>query len=507
MIRKSSGLPRAGPERESLRQKGQFWTPPWIAEAMVSYALAGGADRIFDPAVGAGAFFLAAKKIANERHQTIGLSGTEVDSQALDQGTKSGLSKGDIDCVSVGDFVLNPSVELHPAIVANPPYIRHHRLSGQTKAALRRFGAKMLGAPLDGRTGYHVYFLVRALSRLQEGGRLSFIVPADTCEGIFAPQLWAWISAHYRIDGVVTFAPKATPFPGVDINPVILCISSQSKTQKIYWALCREPETPELRRWMESDFTTKVRDLDTYVRPVSEALATGLSRAPAEPVSGPTLGDFAFAMRGIATGANEYYLFTRERARAAGIPMTFFRRVIGRTRDVEGDRITIENLDNLDKQGRPTFLLYLDGRPVEELPPEARAYIAEGERLGHPDRPLITTRSPWYKMEQREPPPFLFAYLGRRNCRFIRNTARALPLTGFLCLYSKQSENVEKLWNILNHPSTLANLSRVGKTYGSGAVKVEPRALERLPLSPSVVVAAGLDTPIAHMQAALTSFV
>jgi len=54
-------VPRAGAARESLREKGQFWTPDWIAEAMVEYVLSGGSDHLFDPAVGPGAFFRAAK--------------------------------------------------------------------------------------------------------------------------------------------------------------------------------------------------------------------------------------------------------------------------------------------------------------------------------------------------------------------------------------------------------------------------------------------------------------
>lgn len=44
-------------EREKLRDKGQFWTPGWVAEAMVSYA-AKETDLIFDPAAGRGAFLM-----------------------------------------------------------------------------------------------------------------------------------------------------------------------------------------------------------------------------------------------------------------------------------------------------------------------------------------------------------------------------------------------------------------------------------------------------------------
>ena len=41
------------------------------------------------------------------------------------------------------------------------------------------------GVILDGRAGFHVYFLIRALTLLEENGRLAFIMPADTCEGKF----------------------------------------------------------------------------------------------------------------------------------------------------------------------------------------------------------------------------------------------------------------------------------------------------------------------------------
>jgi len=92
-------------------------------------------------------------------------------------------------------------------------------------------------------------------------------------------------------------------------------------------------------------------------------------------------------------------------------------------------------------------------------------------------------------------PPFLFAYLGRRNARFIRNSAGVRPLTGFLCVYPRiqDREFARRLWQALRHPDTAANLSLVGKSYGSGAIKVEPRALERLPIPAPVAREVGLE--------------
>ena len=76
-------LPRSGPAREALREKGQFWTPDWVARAMVAYAFAGGCDVLLDPAVGAGAFFRAARAIEPELGRRVRLLGCEIDAAAL----------------------------------------------------------------------------------------------------------------------------------------------------------------------------------------------------------------------------------------------------------------------------------------------------------------------------------------------------------------------------------------------------------------------------------------
>ena len=100
-------------------------------------------------------------------------------------------------------------------------------------------------------------------------------------------------------------------------------------------------------------------------------------------------------------------------------------------------------------------------------------------------------------MERREPPPILFAYLGRRDCRFILNEARVVPLTGFLCIYpwDTDREAITRLWRALNHPDTLRNLAFAGKSYSGGAVKVEPRQLDGLEIPESVLQAVGLKPP------------
>jgi hypothetical protein len=466
---------------------------------MVAYVLGNNSDDLFDPAVGSGVFLRAAKGLGQERGRMPLLLGTEVDPRILCEARASGLSDDDLRHIELRDFLLDPPAGPFRAIVANPPYVRHHRLPTPLKARLRSLATRILGHPLDGRAGVHIYFLLQALQLLSpEQGRLAFIMPADTCEGVFAPSLWNWIARHYRLDAVVTFDAAASPFPGVDTNAIIFLICRAAPTASFPWARCTERGTEELKMWIASGFASAPeRGLVVHRRDLAEGLATGLSRSPlkAKP-AGPSLAEFATVVRGIVTGANDFFLLTRAKAKGLAIPDTFLIPAIARTRDIPGDEITEELLDVLEDSGRPTLLLCPDARRLDQFPDSVRRYLEEGERCGLPQRPLITTRNPWYKMEVRAVPPILFAYLGRRRARFVRNRAGVRPLTGFLCVYPRSEDLtfVERLWSVLSHPATVQNLSLVGKSYGSGCIKVEPRALERLPLPEDIVERVGLES-------------
>lgn len=488
-------LPRAGREREALRENGQFWTPPWVAEAMIAYVLADGATEVFDPAVGEGAFVAAALNAGRDAGRAVTVRGCELDERIVSQVLPQRFGTSAVQ-VERRDFVLCPPDQPAQAIVANPPYIRHHRLGERYKAQLRKIAKETLGQTLDGRAGLHVYFLIRALTLLAPGGRLAFILPADVFEGVYSRTLWYWITHRFRLDAVVTFTPEATPFPGVDTNAVIVLLRNDKPTKTYLWTQCRMPGSSQLRTWASGVCESRgFGDLTLEPRSVEEGLQAGLARATAR-LEGDyvPLASLARVVRGIATGANDFFFMTRAQAESLHIPLEYFVRAIGRTRDLTSDELREEHLEELDSAGRPTYLLSLGDTPVDALPAAVRSYLKLGESKGLDKRPLISSRRPWYKMERREPPPLLFAYLGRRDCRFVRNLTNAVPLTGFLCVYPirRDERSATKLWRVLNGSDLTAALQFVGKSYGGGAVKVEPRALERMLVSRDVIRRYGL---------------
>ncbi len=445
---------------------------------------------LFDPAVGPGTFFAAAREagFAGEFH------GFELHSNAFADCWKLGLQPDDFRHVQMADFISSSLEEKSPAIVSNPPYIRHHRLTQDQKLELKQLAHRHLGFSLDGRVGLHVFFLLKCLTQLAPGGRLAFLLPADVCEGISSSIFWNRICQQYRLIAALTFADDAAPFPTVDTNAMVFLFTQEKPLENFLWLRVCKRHGEAIATALEERKSSSAVSL--HHRKLAEALKTGLSRPPrAQNNFGTPLSHFAKVVRGIATGDNEFFFLTREQLRSHGLPEKFFRRAVGRTRDCPGARVTAADLVRLEASGRATWLLNLADDGSETLPTSLQTYLKFGEQAGLPEKALIKTRRPWYKMEKRTPPPILFAYLGRRDCRFLLNEANIVPLTGFLCVYpwDTTSAGAKKLWRALNHPETLANLSFVSKSYGGGALKTEPRQLDQLEIPQSVLDEVGFN--------------
>ena len=330
-------LPSSGDEREALRVKGQFWTPSWLAKVMAGWVTQDRPEVLFDPAVGPGTFFAAAREtgFAGE------LQGFELHSNAFADGWKFGLKTDDFCHVQIADFIGTSLPERFPAIVSNPPYIRHHRLTQEQKLELKQLAQSHLGFSLDGRVGLHIFFLLKCLAHLAPGGRLAFLLPADVCEGISSSVFWNRICQQYRLVAAMTFADEAAPFPTVDTNAMVFLFTKEKPTEDFLWLRVCERDGEAISAALDGRKPSSAVSL--HHRKLTEALKTGLSRPPrAQNNFGIPLSYFAKVVRGIATGDNDFFFLTHEQLRLHKLPESFFRRAIGRTRDCPGDRLVQE---------------------------------------------------------------------------------------------------------------------------------------------------------------------
>lgn len=187
-----------------------------------------------------------------------------------------------------------------------------------------------------------------------------------------------------------------------------------------------------------------------------------------------TLAQLAQFRRGIATGANGFFLLSRQRIAQLGIDPARCLPCVGRATAVRGLIWRGEG----DSKGGGGMLLNLS----DPLTPAEAAYVAQGEADGLPSRYILARRSPWYAMEQRAVAPIWGAVFARGALRFIHNAAGWSNLTCFHGIYPFSDDPLlhQALVLCLNCDSVRAASRLHGRVYGGGLNKFEPNDLKGL---------------------------
>ena len=210
-----------------------------------------------------------------------------------------------------------------------------------------------------------------------------------------------------------------------------------------------------------------------------------------------TIGDLFEVRRGVATGANSYFVMSKNEAQERGLPDRYLKPVLPSPRFLKTD-VVMEGTDGypiLDHQ-----LVLFDCDLPETLLGDVHIhlsdYIAAGIEMGINERYLPSRRSPWYRQEQRLPAPFLSTYMGRgtgdkKPFRFIWNQSQAIATNVYLLLYPKplleeiiaDNEKAALIHEGLNCLEA-DELREEGRVYGGGLYKIEPREMKRMSARP-----------------------
>lgn len=203
-------------------------------------------------------------------------------------------------------------------------------------------------------------------------------------------------------------------------------------------------------------------------------------RKPSLPHSAPhiistsalaTFDKFIKVKRGLATGANEFFLFNRSKLDATGIPEEYFVKVIPRANFIRQPIFTSQDFAQLEKQDAMVYLL---NAPAQVDEPNLKKYLSYGESMDIHRRYLTRHRCPWYALERRQVAPILVSVFNRGNLHVVRNEAQIFNLTTFHSIFVLQKDKTELIFAYL-----LTNLAKEiilqnRREYGGGLEKLEP---------------------------------
>ena len=299
-------------QRET-KQLGQVSTPEPVAALMAKWVMSAKPNTVLDPAAGLGGLLVACRQL-NGRVQLVGV---ERDTETL-QRAKATAPRGTK--LILADY-LKSDAGLFDGIIANPPYVKAHRLDYSENDW--RYFEERLGTPLDRLTNLYALFLLKIWEDLAPRGRAAVILPAEFLNANFGEEIKERLLHAIRPAAVAVFAPSLNVFSDALTTSAIVFLDKG-----------RAPEAPVLARRIESveeaeRFVDKIAAREQFKRasngcinlatlnPRDKWLNLLLNEAPSgEFLPFPKrVGDYFDCRRGIATGANDFFCLSRSALR------------------------------------------------------------------------------------------------------------------------------------------------------------------------------------------------
>lgn len=182
--------------------------------------------------------------------------------------------------------------------------------------------------------------------------------------------------------------------------------------------------------------------------------------------------------RGIATGANGFFLLSADQLDALGISHERCLPCVGRASDVPGLIYGASDYAAAVANGGKLLLLNL----TDPLSAAESRYVRTGEAEGLTSRYILANRRPWYSMEQRPVAPVWAAVFGRGDLKFVFNEAGVRSLTNFHCIYPTSPDQAfQRALVLCLNASIVREASKLhGRVYGGGLNKFEPNDLKAI---------------------------
>ena len=465
-----SELPLHPPQRAAVlrRRWGQVDTPRIVADWMTYWACADRPRRILDPAVGEGVFIESVREFFGQRGLNCPVvHGCEIDADIVRRLAGRGLP---LDLRQV-DFLRARFASGFDAVIANPPYVRHH--SHACDDAIFGRLDRLCGERLSRMTNLYGLFLIKIRSLLAPGGRAAVIAPAEWLNADFGVPIKRHLLRENAIEAIIQFSHASAVFSdALTTAAIVLLRSGRRVGDRVRLAMV--DDAGELAK-LDLDRATERSPGELDPAQKWSPMIEGRTRAAR---SAFKLADIADCSRGIATGANDYFTMSESTRRRWKIDRRDLCLCIAKARQIPGNRLTAGELRALIEADERIYLL----SPRASLSTAVKKYLAEGRRLGIPERYLPSHRPVWFRPEVRRPAPILVSVFARGRFRFVHNKAGVLNLTAYHGIYPHDAspQRVRALVDYLNSPVAARSLADHRRIYGGGLMKLEPRDVESL---------------------------
>ncbi len=487
---------------ELRKARGAFFTPAALCAYVADWAVRGADDHVLEPSCGEAAFLLA----AGARLRGLGaaapdLHGSELHAASAQAGLADLALAGYSARIDVGDFLARPAAPEYDAVIGNPPYVRYQEFAGASRV-LGQQAALRAGVPLTRLASSWAAFTVHAAQFLRPGGRLGLVLPAELLSVNYAGEVRSFLMRRFGRVRLVLFTERV--FPGVSAEVVLLLAEDEGPATHC--------ELLQVRDVAELAAATGVES--TWYPPASRGkwtaalLPTGARELYAGLTAAPrfgTLHDWGETTLGAVTGNNRWFALNPERVGELGLADTD---VVALSppgsRHLREPAFTTAAWRALGDAGSRTWLF----RPAGTPSAAAAAYIAQGERDGIPAAYKCRVRRPWWRVPLVPPADVLLTYMNADRPHLTGNRAGVHHLNSVHGVYlhaGLRRTGAELLPLAALNTLTLIGAETIGRAYGGGLLKLEPREADLLPMPSVATIAAAAPALRAIRHAVATA--
>ena len=310
---------------------GQFATPPELALSIARYArslLDGESVRFLDPAIGTGSFYSALLQ-AFPPEKIKGATGVELDPifsrAAAELWGTAGLR------IVSGDFTEQPPPSRRfNLVLTNPPYVRHHHLNALQKYRLRQQLAQSLHLELSGLAGLYCYFLLLCHDWMEDGGLAVWLIPSEFMDVNYGSTLRRYLAERVTLLHIHRFCPTDVQFTDALVSSAVVVFRKLPPPpgHAARFSFGGPIEHPQKEAMVPVE---KLRWSHKWTQFPGGAAPSADGEL--------TLGDLFSIKRGLATGANSFFVLAEERVRELELPQQFLKPILPSPRQLTGDVI------------------------------------------------------------------------------------------------------------------------------------------------------------------------
>lgn len=476
----------SAPERKS---RGAFFTPTAVAQFMAEWAIKSSSDRVLEPSAGDAEFMVAAalrlRELGSDPESLPEVHGVEIHRASAAIGRERVEAAGARAKIKVRDFFEVSPDPTFDAVIGNPPYIRYQRFSGDDRAKARA-AAELGGVVLNGLASSWAAFTVYSTMFLKPGGRLALVLPAELLSVNYAAPVRQFLFDRFSSVDLVLFEQQIFADAEAD---VVLLLAGGFQGEPAKHATVHQAKNAEALGSQNARVTWTPSDpADKWTHGLVASSATAALARLERAGSFTPLQSWGETTLGIVTGNNQYFAMSATRAAQAGLADTDLLPLSPPgSRHLRGLSLSRSLLDQLMDDGKSVYLF----KPTEPLSESARAYVEAGKRVGVDSAYKCRVRSTWYQVPVIPPADLLLTCMNADTPRLTTNAVRAYHLNSVHGVYLAPERAVlgRRMLPLASlNSATVLHAELVGRAYGGGVLKLEPREADRwLVPSPELV--------------------